>query len=75
MSEPPPVILASVSTSRARLLTAAGITFSVVPAMVDEDAVKASMRAEGEDAEAVAVTVAVLKAERKSSMAWPRRWW
>lgn len=67
MSEPPPVILASASISRARLLTAAGITFSAIPAMVDEDAIKASMRAEGEEAEAVAVTLAVLKAERISS--------
>lgn len=67
MSEPPPVILASASTSRAHLLTAAGIAFSTVPAMVDEETVKASMRAEGEEAEAVAVTLAALKAERISS--------
>ena len=67
MSKPPPVILASASLSRARLLTAAGIAFSAVPAMVDEETVKASMRAEGEEAEAVAVTLAALKAERISS--------
>ena len=67
MSEPPPVILASASTSRARLLAAAGIAFDAAPAMVDEDAVKLSMRAEGEEAEAVAVTLAALKAERVST--------
>ena len=66
MSAPSPVILASASAARACLLEAAGLTFSVVPAMVDEESIKDSMHAEGAEAEAVAETLATLKAGRIS---------
>jgi septum formation protein len=52
------LILASASKSRARLLENAGVPFSVRPANIDEDAVKAS----GLDASAVAEKLAELKA-------------
>ena len=57
-----PVILASSSASRARLLTAAGVPFTVVPAHVDEDAIKQSLRAEGATVSACAETLAEMKA-------------
>ena len=63
---PPPLILASASTSRAELLRQAGITFGVEQASVDEDQVKHSMRTGGADAEAVAVALAEIKASRVS---------
>ena len=56
------VILASSSASRARLLTAAGVPFTVVPAHVDEDAIKQSLRAEGAAVSACAETLAEMKA-------------
>ncbi len=60
------VVLASASSSRAQILQHAGVSFEVDQASVDEDAVKQSMRAEGADAEAVAVALAELKAMRIS---------
>jgi septum formation protein len=60
------LILASASTSRAGLLEAAGVKFEIQPARVDEDAVKASLLAEGADATHVAETLAELKALRVS---------
>ena len=63
---PKRVVLASASSSRAQILRGAGVQFDVDRAAVDEDAVKQSMRAEGADAEAVAVTLAELKAMRVS---------
>jgi septum formation protein len=59
------LILASASTSRASLLAAAGVPFEIVPARIDEDAVKASLR--GTDAARVAETLAELKALRISA--------
>ena len=52
------LVLASASTSRARVLSEAGVTFAVQPAQIDEDAVKAS----GADGRAVAAQLAELKA-------------
>jgi septum formation protein len=52
------LVLASASKSRARLLENAGVPFTVRPANVDEDAVKAS----GLDGRAVAERLAELKA-------------
>lgn len=52
------LVLASASASRAALLAAAGVAFDVVPARIDEDAVKAS----GLGPDAVAATLAELKA-------------
>jgi septum formation protein len=61
------LILASASTSRARMLTDAGVTFAVAPAHVDEDAVKESLLAEGVEAAGVADALAELKAVRISA--------
>lgn len=63
---PPPVILASASTSRAELLRRAGVPFTVEVPSLDEDDVKRSMRADGADAAAVAAALAELKALRVS---------
>jgi septum formation protein len=60
----PPLILASQSTARAALLTAAGLRFEARPARVDEAAIKQACRAEGLDAADAALTLAGLKAER-----------
>lgn len=60
----PPLILASQSTARAALLTAAGLRFEVRPARVDEAAVKQACRAEGAAAADTTLTLAGLKARR-----------
>lgn len=65
------MILASASQSRAKLLTAAGIAFAAVPAAVDEQAVKDSLRAEQVTALQCAETLAELKA-LKVSQAHPQ---
>lgn len=61
-SETPPLILASASPSRAHVLAQAGIAFRVQPGAVDEDEVKASLKAEGATVERVAETLAEFKA-------------
>lgn len=58
----PPVILASGSVFRARLLDSAGVGFTVVVPGVDEPAVRESLRAEGARAEDVAIALGELKA-------------
>ncbi|MDX2221809.1 MAG: Maf family protein [Rhodospirillaceae bacterium] len=63
---PRPVILASASTSRARLLRSAGVPFSQVAAAVDEAAVKAALHAEGATAADCAETLAEMKAVKVS---------
>ena len=60
----PPLVLASQSTARAALLTAAGLRFEARPARIDEPAVKQACRAEGADASGTALTLAGLKARR-----------
>ncbi|MBV8615782.1 MAG: Maf family protein [Acetobacteraceae bacterium] len=60
----PPLVLASASAARRRLLEAAGLTFAVCPAAVDEAEVKRSARAEGARADDAARRLAALKAER-----------
>jgi len=62
----PPLILASKSTARAALLRNAGVDFAVDAAAIDEDAVKASLRADGRSAEEVALALAEMKAARVS---------
>jgi septum formation protein len=62
MSRGQPLILASASTSRARLLDAAGIAFEVRPAAVDEADVKRLLLAEGANAAHIADALAELKA-------------
>jgi len=57
------LVLASASTSRARVLSEAGVAFAVQPAHIDEDAVKAS----GAGGPAVAAGLAELKALRVSA--------
>jgi septum formation protein len=61
------LILASGSESRATILRNAGVNFDVIPAHVDEDAVKDSMRAAKQPHRAVADALAELKAQRVSS--------
>jgi septum formation protein len=61
------LVLASASATRARLLKAAAVPFEVVPAHVDEDAVKASMLGEGAPPRNVADALAELKAVRISA--------
>ncbi len=68
-AEEPALILASQSEARAGLLRAAGLGFEAMPARVDEAAVKEGLRAEGGSAEACAVLLAGMKAERVA-----RRW-
>jgi septum formation protein len=62
----PDVILASASQSRARVLAAAGVSCRALPSRVDEDSVKAALRADGATALACAETLAELKAVKVS---------
>ena len=62
----PPLVLASGSATRARMLADAGLTFETVSAGVDEVTARESMDAEGANASEMAVTLARLKAERVS---------
>lgn len=57
-----PLILASGSATRARLLREAGVTIEIVTPAVDEDEVKASYKAEGAGVEDTALALAELKA-------------
>jgi len=61
------LVLASASSSRARLLQHAGVPFEVHPAHVDEDSVKESMLADGAQGRAIADALAELKARRVSN--------
>ena len=63
----PPLVLASASPARARMLRAAGLVFETAPAGVDEAGVREAVRAEGADAAAAAMALAVLKASRISA--------
>ncbi len=60
------LVLASASTSRARLLQAAGLEARSDPADLDEGSVKAAMAGEGSSAEDTAMALAVLKAQAVS---------
>jgi septum formation protein len=60
----PPLILASRSAIRASLLRQARVPFEMVPAAVDEPAVKAALLAEGAAPRDVADTLAEMKAGR-----------
>jgi septum formation protein len=57
-----PIILASASTARARLLEAAGIAFSIHPANIDETRIKSAARETGQTATACAAMLAAEKA-------------
>jgi septum formation protein len=59
---PEQVVLASGSGARAALLRAAGVSFEILPAHIDEAEAKRSLRAEGADGAAMAQMLAELKA-------------
>jgi septum formation protein len=61
-----PIILASASTARARLLEAAGIAFSIHPANIDETRIKSAARETGQTATACAAMLAAEKARHVS---------
>ena len=61
------VVLASQAAVRAAMLRAAGLTFTVQPARVDEGAVKEAMRAEDPKGHGTARARAALKARRVSA--------
>jgi septum formation protein len=61
------MILASASQTRARLLGDAGVTFEIVPARVDEDALKQSLLVEKASHRDIADALAELKALRVSA--------
>ncbi len=67
----PPVVLASRSPARARLLRAAGITFTQLEAAINEVSVRDGLRAEGVQAEDAAVILAELKARRVADQIGP----
>lgn len=62
----PPLILASASEIRARLLAQAGLAAEIQPARVDEEAIRAALLAEGGTARDLADTLAETKALRVS---------
>ena len=60
----PRLVLASASAARRALLEAAGLRVEVFPARIDEEAVKAAGRAEGQGPAETALLLAELKAAR-----------
>ena len=64
-----PLVLASQATARAALLRAAGLSFAVRPARVDEGAIKSAMRSGDPEGRATARALAALKAQRVSAQA------
>ena len=63
----PTLILASASPSRRQLLASAGLVFEVEPSGVDEDEIKRSLMGERAAPQAIAETLAELKARRVSA--------
>lgn len=61
-----PLILASTSETRIRLLTAAGVPFSAVASRVDEETILSSLKAEGAKPRDIADTLAEMKARKVS---------
>lgn len=61
-TDAPPLVLASASAARARLLAAAGVAFTPMAAAVDETALREALKAEGIAAEDAAIALAELKA-------------
>ena len=64
---PEPIVLASASAARARLLEAAGVPVAIEPADIDEDRIKIAMREAGRSAMECALALAAEKAERVSA--------
>ncbi len=58
----PPLVLASASEARRRLLAQAGLAFTVMPSRLDEAPIKASCRERGLDPGETALTLAAAKA-------------
>jgi septum formation protein len=56
------VVLASGSETRKSMLSAAGVSFEVLPAVVDEEEIKAALQAEGSDSAFIAESLAEHKA-------------
>jgi len=56
------VVLASGSETRKSMLLAAGVSFEILPAVVDEDEIKAALQAEGSDPYFIAESLAEHKA-------------
>lgn len=65
----PPLVLASRSAARIRLLQAAGLAFTRADALVDEAGVREALKAEDVPAEDAAVILAGLKAEQAARRA------
>lgn len=61
------LILASASAARLALLRGAGLVLDAIPAPIDEEAAKESLRAEGADPETLASALAELKAAAVST--------
>lgn len=59
-----PLVLASASATRQRLLRAAGIPFDALPARVDEEAIRAALAADGAGPRDTADALAEIKARR-----------
>lgn len=68
-----PLLLASASPARARMLRAAGVPVEAIPAPIDERAVEAPLLAQGAAAERVALALAQAKAGALAST-HPARW-
>jgi septum formation protein len=64
LAKAPPLVLASASAARARILAAAGISVTVDAANVDEAEIKAAFRRDRRDAGECATALAELKAKR-----------
>jgi septum formation protein len=64
-----PLILASSSPARAAMLRGAGVPVEILPARIDEDAVKASFEAAGAGPRDLSDALAAMKAERVSARA------
>lgn len=56
------VVLASGSETRKSMLSAAGVFFEVLPAVIDEDEIKSALRAEGSDSAFISESLAEHKA-------------
>ena len=61
-----PIVLASASASRAALLRAAGVRFQIIPSQVDEDEMKTRLLGQAAGPEAIARSLAELKARAVS---------
>lgn len=66
VGNPPRLVLASASPSRAAVLRQAGIRAASEPARVDETEIKAALRADGAGATEIAQALAELKAQKVS---------